>query len=380
MATRFSFSRLRATDANNRVMPGAKLAFYQSGTSTPKAIYSDAALTVPHLNPVEADAAGRFPDIYLDTGLYKATLLDAADAPQWTSDPVGKEVLDETQITIASQGQAETGTDNTVLMTPLRTDQHFDARLSDLEWIGNRGRIQGLALANNGTDANNDIDIAAGYAACDTSPFLLMSLNAGLTKRLDAAWAVGSGSGGLDTGSKANSTWYYVWLIRRPDTGVVDALFSISATAPTMPADYTQKRRIGAIRTDGSGNILGFTQRVDTFWWNLPALDFNGTATSANRSAHPLRVPPSAIAIFTLLYDAGAGASGRLFRPEEADAAVTATAAPLGHINGQGTLGPAAIYEWPTNSNGEILFRASSGTPALRLSALGWIDVRGRHD
>ena len=56
----------------------------------------------------------------------------------------------------------------------------------------------------------------------------------------------------MDTGSVANNTWYHVHLIKRPVTGVVDVLFSLSATAPTLPTSYTIFRRIGSMRTDGS--------------------------------------------------------------------------------------------------------------------------------
>lgn len=114
----------------------------------------------------------------------------------------------------------------------------------------------GLYISNNATDATNDIDISAGVAS-DSGNAYLMVLSSTLVKRLDAAWAVGTNQGGLDTGSIANTT-YYVWLIRRPDTGVVDALFSTSSTSPTMPTNYTQKRLIGTFVRSG-GAITAFT-------------------------------------------------------------------------------------------------------------------------
>jgi len=86
-----------------------------------------------------------------------------------------------------------------------------------------------------------------------------MVLSSAITKRLDAAWAVGSGNGGLDTGTIANTT-YHVWLIQRSDTGVVDALFSTSLTSPTMPTNYDRKRRIGII-VRSAGAILPFLAR-----------------------------------------------------------------------------------------------------------------------
>ena len=42
-----------------------------------------------------------------------------------------------------------------------------------------------------------------------------------------------SGVNGLDTGSEAASTWYYIWVIYNGTT--VAGLLSTSATAPTMP-------------------------------------------------------------------------------------------------------------------------------------------------
>lgn len=138
------------------------------------------------------------------------------------------------------------------------------------------GLINGLTLSNNGTDATNDIDIAAGWAASSETVPALMVLSSALTKRLDAAWAVGTNQGGLDTGSIANTT-YHIWLIRRPDTGVVDALFSASATSPTMPANYTQKRYLGPI-VRASSAIRAFRQSGDTFLWGTKIADRNSTA------------------------------------------------------------------------------------------------------
>jgi hypothetical protein len=118
------------------------------------------------------------------------------------------------------------------------------------------GYIRGLDLTRNGTDATNDVDIAAG-SAVDSTGAVSILLVSPITKRIDAAWAVGTGNGGLDTGAVGDFL-YYIWLIRRPDTGVVDALFSLSNTAPTMPTNYTQKALIGAVRRNGGVNGLPY--------------------------------------------------------------------------------------------------------------------------
>ena len=112
------------------------------------------------------------------------------------------------------------------------------------------------------------MSVAAGVAN-DTTNVSLMSLAA--FSKNTASWFVGSTNGGLDTGAIANSTWYHFYVIKRVDTGAVDVVFSLSATAPNLAAaglvPYTLFRRIGSMKTDGSAHWLSFTQTGDTFIW-----------------------------------------------------------------------------------------------------------------
>lgn len=64
--------------------------------------------------------------------------------------------------------------------------------------------------------------------------------------------AAAAGPNGLDAGALSASTWYSVWVIW--DGTAVSGLLSLSATAPTLPAGYTHKARVGWIRTDGTAN------------------------------------------------------------------------------------------------------------------------------
>lgn len=123
--------------------------------------------------------------------------------------------------------------------------------------------IGGL-ITSMGTDADHDVDIAPGSCR-DDGDAANLRLASVLTKQLDAAWSVGDDQGGLDTGSIAATTLYAVWLIKRSDTGVVDALFSTSFTSPTMPTNYDLKRLIGSVYTDGSSDIYAFIQSGDEF-------------------------------------------------------------------------------------------------------------------
>jgi hypothetical protein len=69
--------RIRVTDFQGMPVKGALVTFYEAGTTTLKAIYRDPGLSLPHTNPVVADAGGLLPVIYL-TGSYKIRATDAA--------------------------------------------------------------------------------------------------------------------------------------------------------------------------------------------------------------------------------------------------------------------------------------------------------------
>lgn len=72
------------------LLPGAKLYFYQTATSTPQNTYQDVLLATPHANPVVADASGIFAPIYLDPALpnYRVKLATSADVQVYQVDDV----------------------------------------------------------------------------------------------------------------------------------------------------------------------------------------------------------------------------------------------------------------------------------------------------
>ena len=157
-------------------------------------------------------------------------------------------------------------------------------------------------ICSNDTDAAHDIAISVGGVK-DATNTVNITLAAILTKRIDAAWAVGDNNGGLDGtessgGTPDASTMYYIWLIKRSDTGVVDALYSESATGPTLPTNYDYKRLIGAVCTDASANIIAFLQSGDYFRYMGDVIqDLNdNTITSTTFETATLSVPPSSIA------------------------------------------------------------------------------------
>ncbi len=159
-----------------------------------------------------------------------------------------------------------------------------------------KNHIAGLTLSN-GTDTDHDTDIAVGECR-DDADSLNISVATILTKQIDAAWAVGHNAGGLDTGAVAADSIYAIWLIERPDTGVVDAIYTLSFATPLMPTNYTIKRLIGAVVTNSSANIIGFVQSGDYFRFTGDVItDVNDSAiTPATFTPGTLSVPPNALA------------------------------------------------------------------------------------
>ena len=83
---------------NGSPISGAKLYFYETGTTTLKTIYSDSGFTTSTTNPQVADSSGRYSgDIFLD-GIYKVVQKDASDVTIWTKDPVGDVVAGQFEL------------------------------------------------------------------------------------------------------------------------------------------------------------------------------------------------------------------------------------------------------------------------------------------
>jgi hypothetical protein len=149
------------------------------------------------------------------------------------------------------------------------------------------GLLFGLTLSAAGSSGG--FGIAAGIAT-DSTNAASMALAAAITKTT-VAWAVGNGNGALDTGAIAPNTWYHVHLIKRLDTNVVDVLFSLSPTAPTLPANYTVFRRLGAMKTDASSNWIGFNQVANIFYWKASFNDRNSAFANRTEALVTFSVP-----------------------------------------------------------------------------------------
>ena len=160
------------------------------------------------------------------------------------------------------------------------TAAEMDELIANYIAVG-RSYIAGLTLSND-ADADHDILIAVGIAIDNTNGAVL-ELTTAITKRIDAGWAAGDDGGGLFSGSAANDTWYHIHLIKKDSDNSIDAGFDTSVTAANIPAGYTAFRRLGSVLTNGSANIIGFSQNGDEFLWDVPVSDYsaNNPGTSA---------------------------------------------------------------------------------------------------
>lgn len=244
-----------------------------------------------------------------------------------------------------------------------------------------RGHIGGLTLSTAGASAT--FGIAAGEAA-DSDGVDLLSLASAFTKTT-SAWAVGTGNGALDTGTIANNTWYKVFQIKRPDTGVVDVAITTNAlaTGPTtggnIPAAYTVKRYIGSMKTNGSGQWTLFVQVGDTFLWAVPTQDTTatvGTTADLITLNVPLGLSVEAI-IFGLSVNAATATTWAITSPLQTD-----TLPALSMFTGiQGTASENGQYSMRvlTNASAQVRRRASAASTSIYINTFGWVDTRGRH-
>jgi len=244
------------------------------------------------------------------------------------------------------------------------------------------GQLFGLTLSTAG--ASTTFSVATGWAA-DSTAVNILRLYAAVAKTT-SAWAVGTGNGGLDTGSIAASTWYHTHIIKRLDTGVTDVLVSLSATSPTMPTNYTLFRRIGSMKTNGSSQWTLFQQSSDTFLWDVPIQDVAATNPGTAAVTRTLTVPTGVVveAIYSVADQAVTSNHFVLMSPlsltdQTPSSSIFSYSAQAGGT-GITSFTAGGQFRTLTNASAQIRSRASASgaSDTFTISTTGWIDTRGR--
>ncbi len=235
-------------------------------------------------------------------------------------------------------------------------------------------------LSNNGSDADHDIDIAAGVV-WDDSNTTQIDLGA-LTKQLDATFAEGTNAGGFASGeSLPTSGTIHLWAIAKAD-GTADVFSNDNATSglsPTLPSGFTLKRRIGSLLTDGSANIVGFLQNGRFFARESQVNLYNvslGTTGAANVSAGT----PSGLK-FEARFNAAIRLSGNACQllysdPDTTDVAPSTTIFSIyGQQSASGANGHGdGEQNCFTNTSGQVRRRGTNTLITCAASAVGWTD------
>lgn len=218
----------------------------------------------------------------------------------------------------ATDAETITGTETLAATTPANIRAAYDRLF--------KGYHEGLIISNNAIDPAYDIDVSTGICR-DSGNVAFISLASTITKRIDAAWASGTGAGGFPSGltledsvtTRANSTaysladlirvegspwwwectkagtssssvpagygtstspvtdgtatftrtapeWYRVFLISSADLSSVDAGFDTDAAAANLLSDatgYSLFRQIGWVLNNGDGTIVPFFCDID---------------------------------------------------------------------------------------------------------------------
>jgi hypothetical protein len=246
-----------------------------------------------------------------------------------------------------------------------------------------KGTRYGNIWSHNAGDVINDWDISAGGCMDSTGAYLIAT--AALTKRADAAWAVGTNAGMLDTGAVGNSD-YYIWAIARSDTGVTDYLSSLSSTAPTMPANYDYKRLIGWFRRIAGVNTLMDVNETEgggvDVTWIASVLDLTDNNPDLSEILATLSVPVgfSVIANIQGILTNAAGViapNARFYDPAQNDETPSATLMDLPNVStGAGFARThASRLNIRTNTSAQVGYKISNASSAditLYIRTLGF--------
>jgi hypothetical protein len=191
--------------------------------------------------------------------------------------------------------QKELGTDPAGTATDVKTrlaaehnndGTHSDITASSATVSGNiigalsiRDVSRDLIIKNNAGTPNSQVDVDADEVVLqDTNGYAKRIASINLTLDLTA-----SGINGLDTGSEAGNTWYYIWILNG-SSGTGGVLSTATAFGSvTKPSGYdTYGALVGAMLNDNSSNFVTLYQlgkRARSITGNIGSLT-QTTATS----------------------------------------------------------------------------------------------------
>lgn len=152
--------------------------------------------------------------------------------------------------------------------------------------------VQGGIVLPNGSNPLTHLDIAAFTVKALSK----VAVSAGtLTKNINGTWVAGN-NGGLDTGTKAANSTYFVYALRKQSDGTGEVVLSTSATVGGVSLSsltgYDVLAPIGVALTDASSNILEFIMNsLDEYVFTTPVREVTNAAISTTSALLALTVP-----------------------------------------------------------------------------------------
>lgn len=233
-----------------------------------------------------------------------------------------------------------------------------------------RSTIAGLTMANNSTQK---IDIAAGQAA-DSTNAVTITVSATCTVDLAA-----SGDKGLDSGSVASSSWYAFFVTYGSSGTSCIAHLAAAATVPvpTLPAGFAYYRYVGQMKTDGSSNLLAFTQVGDVIYLATQIADVAVTNLGTSATLYTLTVPLGLIVQPIFRASSNNALKAVLITSgSETDVAPNANPAVAPAFDLFSDFQGFTIFA-QTNTSGQVRARADAASSTLDIVTRGWRDYRG---
>lgn len=291
MATILSFlSGRQITDDNGNPEAGALLYHYQAGTTNDLTVYSNQAGTTPHAQPVECDAGGFVPLIYVDDSSdWKVVIKDADEVTLRTYDNLPAAEADEsssgfapplfawTQVTSAASPVALSASDAGKAYEADTTSGNIEFDLPSAASVGNgKGFLFKKVVAANsmvidpsGSETIDNSSTSLTITTIDTIVEIYSNgaewyqvVDANMLKSDTAATVtVGFNATEFDAGTKSSGTF-------TPDPANGNFQKAVNGGAHTLAPpsstcsiilQYTNNASAGAITTSGFTAVTGDT-------------------------------------------------------------------------------------------------------------------------
>lgn len=251
--------------------------------------------------------------------------------------------------------------------------------------------INGAACSNDATTPNTIIDVAAGIMRDSSNTYDMnignfngqtnQSATANVSTSVNCAV---NGLNGLDTGSLANTTVYFIYVVSDPvsgnPTGAI-ASKAIPSIGPLMPFGYSAYRHVGYAVTDGSAHFLKFYQTGNNNAREFLYDAFQATAVTAGNSTSYAAVallkwvPNLGINLPVYIYYSYVPATAGNILSMQALNGTSAQQIITGQVSAVAVTGIAEVIAQQTTSSTiqpEINYKVGNGSDAVAIDVAGF--------